>query len=297
MQKKKHPSIRRFLRLLAVDLLVLLLLQGMVRLWQHQQKKNQAVPVLSDAISVDLPILMYHSIRNGPETDYSITPETLESDFRYLKNAGYHSVSPEDLLRFVKDGLPLPEHPILLTFDDGFYNNLAYALPLLEKYDFCATVNIVGEFTQKLAPADSHIPAYSYLTAEDCRALLASHRMTLGNHTTNFHHRNTRKGCAIQKGESENAYHAILYKDLFQLQEYLAEQFQTEPIVFAYPYGFECPESIPVLHELGFLITLTCREFHNTITQGDMDSLYGLGRYNRAGNQSSEGFFQRIIND
>ena len=254
----------------------------------------QEAAFVSDS-SVDLLVLMYHSVRNGIESDYSVSPQTLESDFSYLRENGYVSVSAEDLVRYVYDGESIAEHPVLITFDDGFYNNLAYALPLLETYNFSAVVNVVGEFTEELAPADSHVPAYSYLTTADCAELLASGRVTLGNHTTAFHHRDLRRGCAILPTESESRYHGLLWSDLTHLQDFLTRELSFTPIVFAYPYGFECAESVPVLRDLGFLLTLTCTEHMNRIVQGDADSLYGLGRYNRVGNLSSEDFFHRIF--
>lgn len=244
--------------------------------------------------SVELLILMYHSVKNGIESDYSVTPETLKSDLSYLRENGYTSVTPEELVQFVYDGKELAEKPVLITFDDGFYNNLAYALPLLEEYNFTAVVNIVGEFTEQIAPVDCHVPTYSYLTAEDCAVLLASGRVTLGNHTNEFHHRESRQGCAILPCEQESRYHALLWSDLTHLQDFLTSELSFTPIVFAYPYGFDCPESVPVLRDLGFLLTLTCYEFTNHIVQGDEDCLYGLGRYNRVGNMSTADFFHRI---
>lgn len=53
-------------------------------------------------------------------------------------------------------------------------------------------------------------------------------------------------------------------------------------MVFAYPFGSLCPESLPVLRDSGILMTLTCREGMNLITR-DPDCLYGIFRYNRSG--------------
>ena len=52
----------------------------------------------------------------------------------------------EDLIRYVDQGTPLPEKPVMLTFDDGHYNYISYLLPLLEEYDMKAVVSVVGEF-------------------------------------------------------------------------------------------------------------------------------------------------------
>lgn len=291
---KKRVSVRNFVRLLLIDAVVLVLLRVILGLSgcfdQRAQRAN------SDRRAVSLPVLMYHSIRRGPESDYAVTPDTLEEDLAYMQRLGWQTVSSEQICNYVFHGDALPDNPVLLTFDDGFYNNLAYALPLLEKYDMCATVNVVGEFTQILAEADSHSAVYSYLTADDLRTMLESGQITLGNHTTNLHHQSARMGCRIMPNEPEDAYSAVLRADIGSLQTYLAQETGISPIVFAYPYGFDCPESVPILRELGFLITLSCREGVNILTD-DPECLYGLRRYNRFGYYTTEGYFSHIIDD
>ena len=81
--------------------------------------------------------------------------------------------------------------------------------------------------------------------------------------------------------------------DLGLLQTRFQEELQIEPVVFAYPYGFLCSESNPVLQELGIQMTLNCREQGNMITH-DPECLYGLNRYNRFGNCETAVWMQRI---
>ena len=64
-----------------------------------------------------------------------LSPAQFESDLKYLKENGYHTVVVQDLIDYVEKGVPLPEKPVMLTFDDGYYNNYYYAFPLLEEYD------------------------------------------------------------------------------------------------------------------------------------------------------------------
>ena len=66
-----------------------------------------------------------------------------------------------------------------------------------------------------------------------------------------------------------------------------------EVVVFTYPFGAVSRESLPVIRENGFLMTLTCREKENYITR-DPDCLYGIGRFNRSGLTSTEEYMRKI---
>ena len=146
--------------------------------------------------AVTLPVLMYHSVCNGEPTEYRVTPEQLESDLEWLSENGYKSVTAAEVTAYANSRGDLPEKPVMITFDDGYYNNLAYALPLLEKYDMTAVVSVVGEYTDKDAAADPHVPSYSYLTWEDIGELSDSGRVEIGAHTYAMHSLYSgRKGC------------------------------------------------------------------------------------------------------
>ena len=243
---------------------------------------------------VPLPVIMYHSLTDPPRAATQLSPAAFADDLAYLEAHGYETVSAAQLAAYTRGTGDLPEKPILLTFDDGFYNNLSDALPLLEAHDMCAVVSIVGRYTDEIAPADPHVPAYSYLTWEDVAALLASGRIEIGSHTWDLHENGARPGCAICPGEDADTYQQMLRDDLSRLQARMQEMCGTVPTVFAYPYGFVCPESVPVLREMGFTCTLTCLERPNVITR-DPDCLLGLFRYDRTPDESTEAFFSRAL--
>ena len=52
---------------------------------------------------------------------------------KYIKENGYTTVVMADVIQYVQDGKPLPPKPVMLTFDDGNYNNYVYAYPLMQK--------------------------------------------------------------------------------------------------------------------------------------------------------------------
>lgn len=283
-------NIRRFLRYAAFDLALILA----ALLLTHAGKQHFAA--VDSTGGVTLPILMYHSVTDMPETDYCISPETFRQDLQYLHEHGYETVSAAELIAYTKGNGSMPSKPIMLTFDDGFYNNMSIALPILEEYDMCAVISIVGAFTDVYAPDAPHNDVYSYLTWDDLRQLQESGHIELGSHTYDMHSNDQRKGCAKLEWESEETYHSILYEDVSMLQSRFQEELQMQPVIFAYPYGFISKESKPVLKECGFRITLTCLEKPNFITR-DPSCLYGLSRYNRPGNCSTEQYMSRVISE
>lgn len=242
---------------------------------------------------VFLPVVMYHSVTSDTTSDYQITAEQFEADLQYLAEHGYQTVSVAQLLEYTQGRGTLPEHPILLTFDDGFYNNLSLALPLLKEYDMCAVVAVVGRYTDVDAAADPHMDAYSYLNWEDIQALLDSECIEIGSHTYDLHSMEGRAGCSIRFGEDKVEYAAMLREDLTHLQNRMQEELGVQPVIFSYPYGYICKESVPILKELGFVCSLTCYERPNYITRNPQ-CLFALDRYNRSGFLTTEEFFERV---
>lgn len=242
-----------------------------------------------------LPVIMYHSIVDDSSriSDYSVTPEIVENDLKYLKEHGYNTVFTEDVINYVNGG-SLPENPIIITADDGFYNNEAYLLPLLEKYDMKAVISIVGYYTEVTAAADPHVPEYSYLTWDDISELKKSGRIEIANHTYNMHFQKGRKGCSRLSGETYDEYADALFEDVGLCQTLLSINCGIAPAVFTYPFGCISKESIPVLRSMGFSAAFSCYERPNYITR-DPDCLFTLDRYNRSGHLSTEQFMEKAL--
>ncbi len=165
-----------------------------------------------------VPILMYHSIFKDPQRAgmHVLSPDTLEQDLRYLKDHGYTTVSIQQLIDAVYQDAPLPEKPVVLTFDDGYLNNLTYVLPLLEKYDMKATISIVGAYTEQAEREDDENPNYAYLKKQRIAEMAQSGRFEIGVHSYDMHGQQTRKGSAKNKGESTGQYQAVFRADTEQ---------------------------------------------------------------------------------
>ncbi len=110
------------------------------------------------ARSIRAPILMYHHIEAPPPAadavrrDLSVTPDRFESHLKYLQTAGYHVITLDDLLDYLAQGRPLPEKPVILTFDDGYSDNYTAAFPLLTRYGMTGHFFIITDFVNAGQP-------------------------------------------------------------------------------------------------------------------------------------------------
>ena len=244
---------------------------------------------------VKLPIVMYHSVLKERQRlgTYVVSPETVESDIRYLNEKGYQTVTIEDLLAYEDRGVPLPSKPVMLTFDDGYYNNYTYVYPLAQKYGIKVVIAPVGLYTDSFTKNDADHAAYSYLTWGEIAEMSDSGFVEIQNHSYNLHESKGRLGASKKAGESAAAYTALLGKDLRQMQDAVEEHTGRAPTAFVYPFGAVSQESIPVVKEIGFRASLTCRGKINVITK-DPECLYGLGRFLRPWGISSWEYFRKI---
>ncbi|MFN8447911.1 MAG: polysaccharide deacetylase family protein [Anaerolineae bacterium] len=95
------------------------------------------------------PILMYHYVSDLPDdadeyrTDLSISPELFQAHIDALYTRGYTPVSLYDLDDALLTGTPLPDSPVVLTFDDGYIDHYVNVLPVLNRYDFTGTFFVI----------------------------------------------------------------------------------------------------------------------------------------------------------
>ncbi len=95
-----------------------------------------------------IPVLMYHRV-HASETDYlTVSVSQLEKQFNYLRTNNYTTISVEQLINFQKRKEKLPVKTVLITFDDAHVSFKSLALPMLNEFNFKATVfvptNLLG---------------------------------------------------------------------------------------------------------------------------------------------------------
>ncbi len=145
-------------------------------------------PAAPTSMAVSVPILYYHRIIAPPRgfrqwtraqrerfLAYDVVPAAFEAQLDWLVAHGYTTILPRDLAAFWDSGVPLPERPVMITFDDGTHDWASTVLPLLQER------GMVAEFYVTLQSLPS-----GGMTWRELRELAAA-GMGIGAH--GLHHR------------------------------------------------------------------------------------------------------------
>ncbi len=260
------------------------------------EDKNTAV---SAGAYVKVPVLMYHHITENKDKSgsYTVTTDEFEKDLRYIASKGYSAVSVSELIDYVYSTSPLPEKPIVITFDDGFESYQALALPILEKYGMKSAVFVIGSAADLYTRVSDHNISYSNLNWQAIKELQCSPLCEVHSHTYDLHHneKGERKGMSRLKNESNAEYEKAVSADLINLQKCFENKSLTVPTAIAYPYGAYDDYTTEIIKKLGFKASFTCEERINRLSPGNKNCLYNLGRYNRESGIKTEEFFSEIL--
>lgn len=244
---------------------------------------------------VTLPILMYHSLLNDKnlQNDYTISPSAFENDLKYITSNDYTTITVNDLVDYVYSNKPLPKKCIMLTFDDGYYNNYYYAYPLLKKYKCKAVISPIVAVTEKFTETQDISITYGHLAVSEIKEMISSGYVEFQNHSYNMHTLTPRRGVAQKSGESFENYKNTITTDINKAQNFFKNEIGITPNCFVYPFGEKSEATLNIVKELGFVCTMTCTQKMNFVSKNP-DSLYELGRCLRKPNEDIETLLKQI---
>lgn len=193
----------------------------------------------SDPTALSVPVILYHRITSKDKPSHEVTrPELFREHMKWLSQEGYTTISVEQLSEYMRGNMVnMPAKPIVITFDDGWKDNVE-ASKVLEEFNLGATFYVIsGFFDNKM-----------YFDEEDVARLSKNPKFEIGSHT-HSHFVNWES-----KLESLDlctmATEAIASKEIL-------ERIIKKPVrSIAWPYGYNTPEAVFAAGKIGYTSTM-----------------------------------------
>lgn len=184
---------------------------------------------------VRVPILVYHYVEyvkdqgDTVRKSLNIIPPIFENQIKTLKEAGFTFLMAADLGLYLDGKKPLPQKPVVITFDDGYEDFYTDVFPILKKHNVVATAYIIsGVLGNK-----------NYMNQDQLKEVASSGLVEIGAHSV--HHPNLK---ALPRQEAE--------REIFESKHILENKLGIKIVSFAYPYGGYNDESSYLVEKAGY---------------------------------------------
>ena len=166
-----------------------------------------------------VPVLMYHDIIKE-DNDYGVNIKLFYKQMLLMKKMGYESINLNQIESVSSN------KKFVITFDDGYENVYAYAMPILKKLNFTATCFFVSNFINKSNDWDKTFKYYvkkKIMTYGQIKSW-AQNNFEIGSHS--FDHKNLN---TLNDNE--------IIKQLNESKLFIKKNFGRNVESFSYPYG------------------------------------------------------------
>lgn len=191
-----------------------------------------------------VPILMYHYLSVPPadaniyRLDLSVTPDLFAAHLDAIQQAGYTTISLYTWLAHLTQGAPLPDKPVVLTFDDGYRDAYENAFPLLRSRGMTATFFVVTDFIDEQRP--------EYLTWDMVREMYAG-GMSIESHGRNH--------VSLKNKDADY----LIWQALGSL-ETIEYELGVRPRFISYPAGDYDQTTIDIFHSANYWAGFTTQQ-------------------------------------
>lgn len=232
-------------------------------------------PNISDrARLARVPVIMYHDVLPQKEVSWDNTPQEIVEHFELIKTQGLTPISLQQLVTHLQTGLPLPEKPIVLTFDDGYGGHYEYVYDLIKKYNYPAVFSIYTDGVGKdaIPNADRRPRApRTHVSWEQLQEMKMNPLVEIVSHSVT-HPLDMRKQTDEQ-----------LKRELGESKQVLESKLGIPMDYFTYPVGKNDDRIRRLVREAGYKAALTMHEdAKDEQLAGESDDLLAIGRWGQS---------------
>jgi len=240
-------------------------------------------PMPHEMYTARVPVLMYHHIDEYATNDMIVTPQVFAAQMRALYENGFTAITLCQLVDFVDQGTPLPERPVVITFDDGYLSVYEYAFPVLARYGLNAISFVIGEAVGTSTYKDTGYPTIPKFCFRQARNMAGV--VSIQSHSYDMHQAphleegRARENILQWPGEREADYIEALREDHRRISDAVYDALGETVFAIAFPHGIYDELSQAVLLEMGMRVSFGVRPGMNTVIMGLPQSLLSLNRF------------------
>lgn len=220
----------------------------------------------------------------------AVTVDALTQQFSWLAANGYQPISLEQWAAAAA-GEPLPDKPVLLTFDDGYASFHDHVMPLLALFDFPAVLAPVTSWIDAPAGAtvdygDETVSRKRFMNWAEVREVAATGLVEIASHSHDLHHGilgnpfgNTQPAAITRRYDPETGYEPEdvyldrVGEDLARSVALIRDKAGLSPRAMVWPYGAYNAQVTALARSLGMAYGFTLAELANSPTQHNVHRL------------------------
>ncbi|MCD6166375.1 polysaccharide deacetylase family protein [bacterium] len=217
-------------------------------------------------IPAEIPILMYHRVTNTDNKPSTVAVDHFRAQMQYLARHKFYTLTCSQLAEYISRGHLLPAKPVLITFDDGYRNNYEHAFPILQEFNFTATIFLVGNHIGKFNSWETNpsVPRYPLMNRSEIMEM-AQTGIEFGSHSMSHKPLNQ-----LSLTEAK--------KEIVQSKQFLEDLLGKEITSFSYPYNGYTPTIKEFVQESGYTVACTAGSGLRPLVQSRINDLFELRR-------------------
>jgi peptidoglycan/xylan/chitin deacetylase (PgdA/CDA1 family) len=226
--------------------------RSLIHFWKGVKDSGVSWEALHQWFGRRVVALGYHDIPLAASKHWlDVSISKFERQMTFLKKQKYQPITLMQYLEWLDNGKEIPAKSLLITFDDGYKSFVTAAAPVLQKFQFPATIFLCPGFlgSTNIWDQECGLPRKDLLSEEE----IVSYR-----------------------SEFQFGAHGYLHKDLtsipasqlekeIRLSRQKLTDLGCDPISFSYPYGAFSASIVDAIRKSGFRCALTTEEGTNGI--------------------------------
>ena len=189
-----------------------------------------------------MPILCYHrfTAANKSRSKLELTQHKVRQQLQYIADQGYHVIRMSDVEDYLQGRKEIPRRSVVITIDDGYRSTYDVLFPLLQEYEFPATIFVYTDF----------IGAPAALTWKQMKIMRDSGLVDIQSHSKSH-------ASLVELTNSGPGYLKRLESEVRTPSKALEKRLGHPVDIFSYPYGDTNKKAVKALKKQGIRMAVT----------------------------------------